>query len=373
MRICITRPGKKVYSETFIHDQIAGFSKLANIYTIYRGLYPERKEDGSLLSPKPFWLMHKIVKVLVGRNNYFGNFGVKKYLKENQIDVVFANYGMSGSYMVPVCKALNIPLVVIFHGYDATEKKILKKYRKKYLRLFSYATNIIAVSAEMKKRLINIGANPDKVVMIPYGVDISKFKPENNTVTDKKFIAVGRFTGKKAPQTTIAAFAKVLREFPDATLTMVGKKTGLYEECNNLVHQLGIQNSVHFTGSLDHDEIAKLMRSSLAFVQHSITAANGDMEGTPLGILEASATGLPVVSTLHGGIKDAIIHGKTGYLVEENDENGMAKYMIKICQNPEQAKEMGMNGRLHIENNHYQTIQIKKVFEIVEQAAHLKK
>ena len=79
MRICITRAAKKAYSETFIHDQITQFSKLADIYTIYRGIYPERKEDGSLLSPKPLWIMHKIVKVFVGRNNFFGNYGVKKY------------------------------------------------------------------------------------------------------------------------------------------------------------------------------------------------------------------------------------------------------------------------------------------------------
>ncbi|GAF01815.1 glycosyltransferase family 4 protein [Saccharicrinis fermentans] len=365
MRICITRTAKKAYSETFIHDQITQFSKLADIYTIYRGIYPERKEDGSLLSPKPLWIMHKIVKVFVGRNNFFGNYGVKKYLQENKIDTVFANYGMSGSYMVPVCKTLNIPLIVIFHGYDATENKIIRKFRKKYHKLFDYASSIIAVSEEMKKKLIALDANPSKIKVIPYGVDISKFKPNNEIITQKKFLAVGRLTAKKAPLTTISAFSKVLKKFPDATLTIVGKKTGLFEKCEQLVQELKIKDSVIFTGALPHHEIAALMRSSLAFVQHSITAHNGDMEGTPLGILEASATGLPVVSTLHGGIKEAIIHNKTGYLIEENDEDSMAKYMIEICKNPIQAKEMGRNGRLHIEKNYNQPVQIKKIYDII--------
>jgi colanic acid/amylovoran biosynthesis glycosyltransferase len=121
---------------------------------------------------------------------------------------------------------------------------------------------------------------------------------------------------------------------------MVGKKIGLYNKCKKLVNELELQNSVVFKGVLGQNEIASLMKTSLVFAQHSIIAPNGDMEGTPLSILEASASGLPVVSTLHGGIKEAVIHGTTGFLVEETYENDMAKYIIKLCENSEHAKEM---------------------------------
>lgn len=368
MRICITRSSRNAYSETFIRDQIAVFKNWAQVYTIHSGRLPEKSEDGKLLNSKFFWVLHKIVKGFVGRNNFFGNYGVKKYLKVTKTEVVLANYGMPAAHMTPVCKALNIPLLVIFHGHDATDVQLLHEYRNKYKELFAYATYTIAVSEEMKKRLIAAGAIPEKIKLIPYGVDVDKFKPENNTIAKMNFLAVGRFTEKKGPMYTIRAFYKVLQKFSDAKLVMVGGKSGLFDACENLVKELNIADSVIFTGVLNSDEIANLMRTSLAFVQHSITSSNGDMEGTPLGILEASASGLPVVSTLHGGIKEAVVHGKTGFLVEEKDENTMADYMIKLLENPEKAIEMGMNGRSHIIENHYQEKQIKKIYELAQEA-----
>ncbi|MDI1255119.1 MAG: glycosyltransferase family 4 protein [Flavobacterium sp.] len=368
MRICITRSSRFAYSETFIRDQIEVFSKLAEVHTIHSGRLPEKSEDGKSLNSKLFWVLHKALKVILGRNNFFGNYGVKKYLKDNKIEVVLANYGMPAAHMAPICKDLNIPLLAIFHGHDATDIKLLQEYKNKYKKMFDYATFTIAVSEEMKKRLIAVGAHPEKIRLIPYGVDVSKFKPGNSNEEKKNFLAVGRFTEKKGPLYTIKAFYKALQKFPDAKLVMVGGKSGLFEKCENLVKELNITDSVIFTGVLTSDEIANLMATSLAFVQHSITASNGDMEGTPLGILEASAAGLPVVSTLHGGIKEAVIQGTTGFLVEEKDEDAMAAYMIQLLENPEKAKEMGLKGRDHIVENHYQEKQIYKIYELAELA-----
>ena len=97
-----------------------------------------------------------------------------------------------------------------------------------------------------------------------------------------------------------------------------------------------------------------------------VTAVNGDTEGTPVGILEACASGLPIISTLHGGIKDAVNHAKTGYLVEENNVENMANYMIQVCENPLKAKEMGLNGRCHIEYNYQQKNQIQKIYNSIK-------
>lgn len=369
MRICITRSEKHAYSETFIRDQITGFSQYSTVYPIHSGRFPERQENGVLLSPKLFWVLHKILKTFVGRNNFFSNYGVKKYLKDNKIDVVLSNYGISASHMVPVCKALKIPLLVIFHGHDATNKKTLHKYKKKYLNLFNYASFIIVVSEEMKNGLIKQGANSKKIKVVPCGVNLSKFRFDSNTPkTKKNFLAVGRFTPKKGPLYTINAFYQVLQKFPDATLTMVGKKTGLYDECVKLAEELKIQDSIKFTGILNQKEIAKLMQKSFAFVQHSVTATNGDMEGTPVSIMEAGASGLPIVSTLHGGIKDAVIHEKTGFLVNEFDVNQMANYMIQLCENPKKTNSLSVNTQIHITQNYNQEKQIKKLFELAEKS-----
>lgn len=368
MKICITRSTKYSYSETFIRDQIAGFAKVSDVYPIHSGRYPERKEDGSLLGPKLFWFLHKAFKIILGRNNYFSNYGVEKFLKENEIDVVLSNYGTSGAHMVSVCKSLKIPLLVIFHGHDATDRKLLKEYKGKYRKLFEYAAYLIVVSKDMKKKLIALGADPKKIHVIPCGVDVLKFTPSKNEIRDKNFLAVGRFAPKKAPLFTLQAFYKVLQKYPEAKLTMVGKKQDLFNECEAFVNKLGIQKSVIFTGVLGPAEIVELISKSFAFVQHSVTAPNGDMEGTPVSIMEASACGLPIISTFHGGIQDAVIHEKTGFLVDEMDVDKMANYMIYFCKNHKQANNLGLKGREHIKENYNQVTQLQKIYKLAKES-----
>lgn len=368
MRICITRSERHSYSETFIRDQISGFSKLAEVFTIHSGRLPERKENDSLLGPQIFWVLHKIVKGITGqRNNYFGNYGVKKYLRDNHIDVVLANYGLSAAHLAPICRDLKIPLLVIFHGHDATDKKLLRQYVNKYRALFRYASSIVVVSNDMQKRIIQMGADQGKIQVVPCGVDLQKFKPLE-VQRGRMFLAVGRFVAKKGPLLTIQAFNKVWKKNPDAMLIMVGAHKGLHEQCVQLVASLGMETAVVFPGILKQEDIRVFMGNASAFVQHSLTAPNGDMEGTPVSILEASATGLPVISTYHGGISDAVVHEKTGFLVQEGDISGMASYMTKILENPELGASMGKAGRLHIETHYDQVKQIGKLHALAAQA-----
>ena len=87
------------------------------------------------------------------------------------------------------------------------------------------------------------------------------------------------------------------------------------------------------------------MKGMRGFVQHSVVAANGDSEGTPVTILEASSSGLPVVSTRHAGIKEAVVDGFTGFLTDEYDVAGMAANIVKLAKSPQLAVELGNNGR----------------------------
>ena len=101
------------------------------------------------------------------------------------------------------------------------------------------------------------------------------------------FLAAGRFTEKKSPQSTLRAFAGVRAKEP-VKLVMAGQKSGLYEACKQLAKELGIEEDITFTGVQSPFEVAKLMQDANVFIQHSVTAANGDKEGTPNTILEAS-------------------------------------------------------------------------------------
>ena len=86
-------------------------------------------------------------------------------------------------------------------------------------------------------------------------------------------------------------------------------------------------------------------------MQHSVKADDGDMEGTPVSVLEASVAGLPVISTFHAGIPDVILHKKTGLLCEEHDIATMSKCMLQVLDDVAYAKQLGDAGKQHVKDN----------------------
>lgn len=368
MNICITRSKKFVYSETFIRNQIRGISERAQVYTLHSGRLPGKEEDGKYLNPPITRLAGKMARLVSGkRDNFFTNAGLIRYFREKKIEIVLANYGLSAAHLVTACQKAGIPLVPHFHGYDATMHRVLKEYAQPYRRLFQYAPAVVAVSQVMKQKLVAAGAPAEKVHVIPYGIALDRFRPlEGNQPKELLFLAVGRFTPKKGPQITLRAFAETLKEFPQARLMMIGGKDGLYQECEELARTLGIAGSVSFPGVMPSEKIAEVMRTAFAFVQHSVTPASGDMEGTPLSILEAAASGLPVVSTQHGGIMEAVRHGETGYLVPEYDEKGMAGYMKRLAADTVLANQMGRKAQQHISENYNEQTQFEKLYQLLK-------
>ena len=260
-----------------------------------------------------------------------------------------AEYGTAGSFITPICKNLDIPLLVHFHGFDASRKDTLNNFKKGYELMFSYATKIIVVSNAMKQALVGQGCPETKLLINTYGPHpyYLNIKPnlESNFI-----ISVGRHTYKKAPYLTILAFQKVLKKHPHLKLKMIGDGE-LFDVSKNLVKSLGLENNIILLGGLERKEIVKHLEKAFLFLQHSIVASNGDSEGTPVGIIEAMAAGLPVVSTRHAGIPDVVIENKTGFLVDEGDINTMAKAIIKLAENRKLLSEFGTNGKVLIEKN----------------------
>lgn len=365
MNLCITRSNKYSYSETFIDNQIR---ELQPKILLWEGWYPSILPTQESFLPFPF----NFIGIRGTLRNLFPLFYHKiytrflaSYLKKNKIDTLLANYGPMGVALSDACERANVKLYVHFHGFDAAEYKTLENYKEKYKILFQKATGIIVVSNDMKTQLLSLGANPATIYLNPYGVEIDKFfgaKPENKSPI---FISVGRFTPKKAPLYTIKAFEKVLKIEPNSKLIMIGEGE-LWEDAKRLVNELKLSENIEFKGKKSPQEIAEYLREARIFVQHSLRAKSGDSEGTPNTILEASATGLPIVSTRHAGIKDAVIHGETGFLVEEGDWESMADYMIQLAQDPQLAGKMGRAARKHIEENYEMSKRVQTLREILE-------
>lgn len=287
---------------------------------------------------------------------------LKKILQREKIDCVLAEFLNTGSAVREACEELNIPVVSNVLGYEIHKKDIVEKNKTDYKKLARYKSIVVPVAKNMIPKLKDLGFKDDQIIFSPLGARDEFFEvtPDYHSQT---FVAIGRFTESKSPQSTVLAFSKTLKVFPDAKLIMAG--TGeLLTECENLVRELKIAQNVVFAGWISPEKQVELFRHSAIFVQHSVIAKNGDAEGTPVVILEASAAGLPIVSTKHGGIVDTVIDTETGFLVNEHDVEAMAEKMIFLLKNPEQIKRMGQNGKQFIKEN----FSMRKHLEEVEQA-----
>jgi glycosyltransferase involved in cell wall biosynthesis len=267
-----------------------------------------------------------------------------RMLRRTEADVALAEYGITGAEVLDACRLAGIPLVAYFYGYEAWRTSLVEQHLPAYRRLFAGAAAVVAVSDSIRRRLLDWGAPAEKVHHIVCGADPERFAGAVPESAACHFVAVGRFTAKKAPQSTLRAFGAAAADEPAARLSMVGDGP-LLEATRRLAAELGLQERVSFLGVRPAEEVARLFRTARAFVQHSVTAADGDREGTPVAILEAQMAGLPVVSTRHSGIPEIVVDGETGLLVDEGDDAAMGKAMSKLARDPALAGRLGRNAR----------------------------
>ena len=356
--IVIASVHKRQYSETFIHNHVEHLP--FDVHYLYGGYLPIYYGDDVSFVKYYKPVLHTFFKNRIRKN-------LIAYLKKNKIAAVLAEYGPVGAEMMPVCKALNIPLLVYFHGYDIYRGDVLSKYMTAYQQLFKEARTIFAVSKEMAMRLIELGASPRKVVLNPCGADLSLFTYHDAGANDKILFAAGRFEETKNPLATINAFALALAKVPEARLRMAGNGS-LKSKAEQLVRLLKIEQSVDFTGVLSPVEVSEEMAQARAFVQHSMTTSNGEKEGAPVAIMEAGASGLPVIATRHAGIRDIVVEQQTGYLIEEGDIQGMAYYMVELLTDPDKAGELGLAGRERVSKHFSLDKNIRLLTQYIEGA-----
>ena len=247
--------------------------------------------------------------------------------------VLHAHFGPSALSILPLVRQLEIPLVTTFHGYDASSYLRNPRYLKLLQDLYSYSY-IITVSEEMKVRLIESGADETKITCLYVGVPVDLFKYILRTPIcvkfsageEIKFLQVSNFVEKKGHEYTLLAFREFLKFYVKAKLIFAGDGP-LFDYVVNLADKLGLTSHVEFHGHQPSSFVAVLMKSSDCFLHHSVTAENGETEGIPTVIMEAMATGLPVISTIHAGIPELICHAQNGLIVPERDIEEYASVM----------------------------------------------
>ena len=269
---------------------------------------------------------------------------LREIFKKNRYSAIHAHFGYNALNILRHAKKYRIPLVVTFHGYDASMMLSDENYKNRLPELFDYASAIILVSRHMIETL-NLERWLDKVKIIPCTVDPDEFEVRDKTSSNKiKILHSGRLTDKKGVPDLIRVFKNLRQKYDTIELHIVGDGKKL-EECKELVQKYNLEKSVFFYGAVTHDEVKKFMSTADIFVLNSRVGDNGDMEGTPVTLMEAMCSKVPVISTRHAGIPDVIEDGVDGLLVDERDNEGLEDALSTFIENPDMRQTCSENAR----------------------------
>lgn len=268
------------------------------------------------------------------------------FLKAQGVTHVFIEYLHVAAQFIHMLKKAGFRVWIHGHGYDLTSLPQIGRLRSTLVRALSLADGVFVPSKNLAQFVLDLGCSKDKIVVSPCGVDPQVF--HESTHDSGRLLMVGRLVEKKAPLHSLKALKRVIQTAPHAHLDIVGDGP-LRDICLAYVDEARLGEYVTFHGVLGHDKVRDLMCRAEIFIQHSVTAENGDREGLPVALLEAMSAGLPVVSTLHSGIPEAVEDGKSGYLVEEHDIVGFATCITQLLTKSDLSRQMGTQGRNIVE------------------------
>jgi colanic acid/amylovoran biosynthesis glycosyltransferase len=338
-------------SEVFIREQARLLTRYAPIYIVCK-LLKDIEEQHVALSQSDQWGIKQALHILTRTPNGFPLDHLKK------LDLIHAHFGPDGVYALALAEKIKRPLLVTFHGHDITVKRsaMWKSGNPSYYQLIfqeaalqKKAANFIAVSKFIHSRLLQQGYPSEKIIQHYIGVDLEKFSPRKQPPTERYILCVARHTAKKGVDMLIKGFAKISYKYPQIDLIQVGQGDRT-SKLKALANELGIGNRIRFLGAQPYSVVQSLMKHAEIFALPSQTAEDGNSEALGIVFNEASACAIPIISTQHGGIPEAVLDGETGFLVPEKSDQALAEKLDILLSDRGLGQEMGRRGREFVED-----------------------
>lgn len=383
MRIAHLVESYSPLSETFIYDIVSELSKDHDNVVFTMNIVESERDLGKVvplnskrdLIDHLIYFAHRIVKneqklLFMNLERYLEDF--KKQLEFIKPDVLVCHFGPLGILASSIAKPLQIPVICIFYGYDMSRLLRYRFWVNHYEKVIPSFKYVVGISGHICKKLEKYQTDSSKVKRIHLGVDQEKCKntyPADRIKDHKvRCLFIGRLVDKKSPLDLIKVFQIVLEKHEsdfDLELLMVGDGP-LRSICDAYIERNQLSQSIKMLGKVPHSQIFELISSSHIYIQHSVTAPDGDEEGQGVTLVEASAMGLPVVVTDHNGFSDVILDGVTGFLTPEKDLEAMAFKIIDLIRNPAKWSQLGENGVNHIKTNFNRAIEVKKLIDLLK-------
>lgn len=294
--------------------------------------------------------------------------------KMHHSHLIHAHFAYPDGYAAMLAKkALKKPLIISLRGCDIlTEPSIkygirLKKRLANYVRdaILSSDKIIVASRAEYDEA-IKIGADVEKLALVPNGVNIDKFNPNiDGQVVRKRYeiedklivLFVGTLDPVKGAKYLVESIPIVLSHVPNAIFLIVGNGP-LRKYLEHLGKKLGVLQNLIFVGWVPPSQIPLFYVACNIFVLPSLS------EGFGNATIEAMATGKPVVGTSVGGTLDIIKDGVNGYLVEPKNPIDLADKVITLLSDDERRKIMGREGRRIVEEKFNIDLRVTRITDV---------
>jgi colanic acid/amylovoran biosynthesis glycosyltransferase len=344
-------------SMTFVRAQAEALTQFVPYYVGTRSV-----SRGGLHLPKERTLVinrsgSSLGKVLEVPFKVFG-YDPTFFRRARRIDpvLVHAHFGDSAVVALPLVERLGAPLIVTFHGADATVRQehagkshfTFRLYWRKREVLKRRTALFIAVSEFIRDKLLESGYPQEKIWVHYIGIDTKFFRAERSLPRRPVVLFVARLEEKKGCEYAIRAMELVQQTNPEWELAVIGDGT-LRADLHRLARER--LHSVRFLGMQPQSVVREWMNQASLFCVPSIVAKDGDAEGFGLVFAEAQAMGLPVVSFAAGGVPEAVAHSETGFLAPERDWEALAKYIKLLIDRPDLWLRMSEAGRRRIERH----------------------